>query len=300
VSATGLLRFAWEPVAGATAYRLQADDDPSFGSPRESIVTGQPRWVPLGAYPSSTWSWRIQALGPSGAILATSPVRRAVVDLVAPIVSAPVEAIAHARTSTSAAAPVDLTWEGSDTQAGEVRYDVRRSVDGGPFVTWATGVTRAATRHTLAPGHTYTVAVQAVDPAGHRSAWAYGPTFRVRAYADGGSAVRYRGSWHVTGSSRLIGGHAHWSTAAGARATFRFTGSQVAWVAAVGPRRGKARVYVDGRYAATVNLHATTTRTRRVVFTRSWTSSGEHSVRVEVVGTPRHPRVDVDGFVTIR
>jgi hypothetical protein len=112
--------------------------------------------------------------------------------------------------------------------------------------------------------------------------------------------VTYRGSWRIARNRHLVGGSAHWSTAAGARARFRFTGRQVAWVAAVGPGRGKARVYVDGRYATTVNLHATVSGTRRVVFTRSWATSGIHSIRVEVVGTPRHARVDVDGFVTLR
>ncbi len=300
VSATGIVQFAWGTVAGAAAYRLQADDDASFGSPRESVVTGQRQWAPLGAYPSGTWLWRVQALGPSGAVLATSPARQVIVDLAVPVVSSPVESIARARASTGAAVPVDLTWEGSDTQAGEVRYDMRRSVDGGPFAAWATGVTRATARGTLAPGHTYRFAVQAIDPAGHRSAWAYGRTFRVKAYADGASAVTYRGSWHISRSSRYVGRSTHWSTAAGARATFRFTGRRVAWVAAVGPGRGKARIYVDGRLATTVNLHATAPGTRRVVFTRSWASAGSHAVRVEVVGTPKHARVDVDGFVVIR
>ncbi len=299
-SATGLLRFAWEPVARATAYRLLVDDDASFRSPRESVVTGQPRWVPLAAYPSGSWSWRVQALGPSGAVLATSSARRVVVDLVVPVVTAPVESIARARASATAAVPVDLLWEGSDTQAGEVRYDVRRSVDGGPFAAWATGVTRPAARSTLPSGHSFRFAVQAVDAAGHRSAWAYGRTFRVRAHGDGASVVTYRGIWRIARGSRFIGGSAHWSTAAGTRATFKFSGRGVAWIAAVGPGRGKARVYLDGRLATTVDLHAAASGTRRIVFTRSWAAAGSHSIRVEVVGTPKHARVDVDGFVTIR
>jgi hypothetical protein len=256
--------------------------------------------MPLEAYPSGTWSWRVQALGPSGAVLATSAVRTIVVDLVEPVVSEPWEAIARARASGAGEVPVDVRWDGSDTQAGEVRYDVLRSVDGGAFAIVATGITREAVRPLLASGHAYRYAVQAVDAAGHRSAWEYGRTFRVRTFGDGRAHVTYRGSWSMTVGAGYLGRSVHRSSAAGARAVFRFTGRQVAWMAAIGPARGRARVYVDGRYLTTVNLHAAQTATRRLVFTRTWDRSGDHVIRIEVVGTPGHGRVDVDGFVTLR
>ena len=301
-SGTGMLRFGWEPLAGATAYRIQVDDDPAFGSPAESVVTGQPRWAPLAAYPSGTWSWRVQAIGPSGAVLGTSAPRRVSVDLVIPVVTTPVEAIAGAgaKTSPATATPIAVGWTGSDTQAGSVRYDVLWSVDGGAFAPYASSLTSPRIVRKLAAGHSYRFAVRAVDAAGNASAFEYGRTFRVRAFADRGLAVRYRGSWGTSWSTAFTGGTAHLSTAAGASATFRFRGRQVAWVASVGPTRGKARVYVDGHFARTVNLHAATSGARRIVLTRSWATTGDHVLRIVVAGTAGHPRVDVDGFVTIR
>jgi hypothetical protein len=74
----------------------------------------------------------------------------------------------------------------------------------------------------------------------------------------------------------------------------------VGWVAAVGPTRGRADVFIDGRLAATVDLWAAESGDARVVFERSWPLRESHTIRVVVRGTSGHPRVDVDGFVVVR
>jgi hypothetical protein len=56
-------------------------------------------------------------------------------------------------------------------------------------------------------------------------------------------------------------------------------------------------VYVDGHLAGRVSLWSSRLRTRRIVWARSWAESGPHTVRIVVLGTRRHPRVDVDAFV---
>jgi hypothetical protein len=52
--------------------------------------------------------------------------------------------------------------------------------------------------------------------------------------------------------------------------------------------------------ARTLHLHRKHLHPRRVVFTRTWATSGGHSIRVVVVGSKGHPRVDVDAFVIVR
>jgi hypothetical protein len=74
----------------------------------------------------------------------------------------------------------------------------------------------------------------------------------------------------------------------------------VAWASAVGPTRGSARVYLDGALFGTVSLYRADPGYRRVVFERSWTTSASHTIRIEVVGTSGHPRVDLDALVVIR
>ena len=65
---------------------------------------------------------------------------------------------------------------------------------------------------------------------------------------------------------------------------------------------GKRYVYVwvDGVYAGSVSLHASTTSYRKVVWSRSWATAGAHTVTLVVVGTSGHPRVDVDALVVAR
>ena len=60
------------------------------------------------------------------------------------------------------------------------------------------------------------------------------------------------------------------------------------------------KVYVDGHFRTTINLFSSTNRTRQLVFSSAWSASGAHKVKLVVVGTARHPRVDVDGFVVLR
>jgi hypothetical protein len=49
-----------------------------------------------------------------------------------------------------------------------------------------------------------------------------------------------------------------------------------------------------------VDLYATTVQPARLVFVRSWTSVGTHSVTARVSGTTGRPRVEVDAFALLR
>jgi hypothetical protein len=112
--------------------------------------------------------------------------------------------------------------------------------------------------------------------------------------------VTYRGAWYATGNTYASGGSLRYSTAAGASATFRFTGSSVAWVAMRSPVRGAAKVYVDGVYSATVNLYGTEFSPLRVVYARSWALEGAHTLKIVNQGTAGHSRVDIDAFVRLQ
>jgi hypothetical protein len=89
------------------------------------------------------------------------------------------------------------------------------------------------------------------------------------------------------------------ATAAGATASYTFTGSGVGWVTATGPTRGSAKVYVDGVYTTTVRLYSSTTGLRRIAYAVNWTGQGTHTIKIVVIGTAGHPRVDVDAFVRL-
>lgn len=112
--------------------------------------------------------------------------------------------------------------------------------------------------------------------------------------ADG---TRYVGRWSLDRHRVHLGGAIMSSRQREARATYTFTGSGIAWI---GPRRtdrGKARVYVDGAYARTVDTYASALRPREVLFTATWSQPDTHTLTIEVVGTSGRPRVSVDGFL---
>jgi hypothetical protein len=73
----------------------------------------------------------------------------------------------------------------------------------------------------------------------------------------------------------------------------------MAWVAAKGPSRGSATVFVDGVYIRTVSLYAKSGQSRAVVFAINWGTNAAHKVEIVNAGTTGHSRVDVDAFLRL-
>ncbi|HET7030843.1 MAG TPA: hypothetical protein VFI34_10055 [Candidatus Limnocylindrales bacterium] len=224
----------------------------------------------------------------------------AIVDLTRPVLRGVVATRwSGTRLMNGTSMPIALSWPGAtDTITGVGSYQVWVSRDGGKFTFVATVGGRSLGTY-LGSGHSYRYRVYALDRAGNRSAGILSATVRAAAYQDTNASVVYRGAWRKTTSTVYSGGTVHWANAKAGTVTsasLRFSGRSVAWVAALGPTRGKARVYVDGRLITTVNLHATATTYRRSVFARSWTAVGTHTIRV-VAYTGR---LDVDAFLVLR
>jgi hypothetical protein len=118
--------------------------------------------------------------------------------------------------------------------------------------------------------------------------------------SQGSRAVAYAGSWSLGRSSAYLGGRTRYTGTKGRRATLSFTGFAVAWVASVGPTRGRARVYADGVAQGSYATHRATTKHRQAIAGRTFAANGSHTFRIEVLGTRGHPRIDVDAFVVLR
>jgi hypothetical protein len=217
-------------------------------------------------------------------------------DTTRPNTTAPVQRIGGAL--LGAAVPVTLTWGGTDRGWGVASYQLQGSVNGGPWTTISLPTAKATSIvRMLTPGVAVRYRVRAIDKARNVGYWDYGPTFRSAIAADSHPAVVSLGPWAVVGDATAHGGAVHESSTAGARATVRFTGRDVAWVAEVGPGHGKARVYIDGALITTVDLNATVAGPRRVVFRRHWSTSGVHTIRIVVLGSGV---VDVDAIAILR
>ncbi len=125
------------------------------------------------------------------------------------------------------------------------------------------------------------------------------PRPKRHAYSEKSTRISYEGRWKSASARAYAGGSVRYSTARGASASFAFSGSKVIWYGPVGPTRGKARVFVDGRLIRTVDLHAGSFDARRAIFSKHWNKTGEHTLKIVVVGTPGHPYVAIDRFVVV-
>jgi hypothetical protein len=225
----------------------------------------------------------------------------AVSDGVAPSVSAPKAAIRLGGQLGSSSVPVRLTWSASDPGSNVEAHRLQQQTNNGTWTTVATPATPAANRALKASSTTtYQFRSRGTDYSGNTSTNEAGPTFRVLRKQQTSTAVTWKGTWATRSSSSASGGSYRRTSTAGASASFSFTGRSVGWVAAAGPTQGSAKVYIDGTYAGSVDLHAPTTSWRRVVFAKTWSSSGSHRIRVVCQATPGHPRITIDAFVVLR
>jgi hypothetical protein len=195
--------------------------------------------------------------------------------------------------------PIKTSWAAStDAGSGVKSYIVERSDDGGAFVAFNTPV--PAITQPLPIGHFVQYRVSAVDDAGNVGVPRYGPTFRPSVFQQRTSTV-YAGTWGAQLSARFSGGSTKYAIRAGRYVTFTATSARsIAFVTTKARSRGLFRVYVDGHLRATVSAYSAITRYRQILFQYSWATPGTHRIRIYVLGTRGHPRVDVDAFVVLR
>jgi spore germination protein YaaH len=193
------------------------------------------------------------------------------------------------------------SWFGADPGGAGIRsFDLRRSTDGGRWTTVATGITGTTREVALLPGHSHRFEVRAHDRAGNVGPWVAGSTFVAQLRQEGWGAVSWSGAWTGASTPAFSAGSVRYSTDGGASFRTTFTGRGIAWVSTLGSSHGAARVYVDGVLVAKVNTYSKATLHRRIVFARTWSAVGTHTLRIVVVGTAGHARVDLDALEIVR
>ncbi len=63
---------------------------------------------------------------------------------------------------------------------------------------------------------------------------------------------------------------------------------------------GQVYVYVDGTKVSTVDLKSAATLYRQAIWTKSWSTSAKHTVKIVLVGTSGRPTVTTDGLVYLK
>ena len=188
----------------------------------------------------------------------------------------------------------------TDDMSGISAYGVGLQIDGGAWGTYVGATTARTTERAVKFGHAYMFRVRARDGTGNWGPWANGPLIRPALYQESSARLTFSKSWKTSKSSSASGGKTKQSSKKGATARFTFTGRAYALVAPKSSGRGKVKLYVDGVFKSTIDLHRSKGLARVLVATGSWATAGTHTVKLVVVGTRGHPRVDVDGFVVLR
>ncbi len=184
------------------------------------------------------------------------------------------------------------------TSGGDLAtVEFRQQIDGGVWKALATVHNGSTLGWTLSTGHRYRFQTRATDIAGNIGGWATSGEFLATSISQASSKVTHSASWSTAHSSVYWGGSALTSSKTSATATLRATASSLAWISRVGPTRGKAKVYLDGVYVATIDLHAAKAAGPRIVWAVNTHSHRPHTVKIKVSGTTGHPSVVVDGFI---
>ncbi len=223
-----------------------------------------------------------------------------IVDGVAPTASAPRLALQAGSLLRSSAVGATGTWAAASDPGGSIAsYQVRWRVDGTlGSATSLSSSARKATR-TVAIGHTYSLRIRARDRVGNWSAWVETARFAPARSQDRSPTLIRSAGWARYRASSMSGGSSLYSRTKGAMVRRPFTGRAIALVTSKSPKRGKAKIYIDGSYVTTVDLRRSSTKHRVLVFARAWASPGKHTLGIKVVGTPGRRRVDVDAFIIV-
>ena len=201
------------------------------------------------------------------------------------------------------ALPVRVAWAAAtDPTSAIAGYQVQTSKNAGA---WGVTVERTATQLTAVYGLNYDASyrfrVRARDTADNWSAWAETPAMSLVHPVDdrAASVVRSRG-WVRPPNATAWRGTETGSRTPGAHLRMTFTGRAIA---VVGPRnkyRGKARLYVDGVLITTLNMRSAVSRSRELVFARSFGASGTHTIMLVALGSGRAGFFGLDAFIVLQ
>jgi len=289
-------------VAGLPAGVTAAISPTSLGSSAPSatlaatvtVATSKSGTItPVGSY-----ALTITAVG--GGTTRKATVGLVVTDGIASTVVAPASRVYAVTTlGGTTTVPVTTYWSATDP-SGIASYTLERLLSGGAWTVQSlASATTTSVVQSLSFGSTYRYVVKATDGAGNTSSWVYGTYFSPQLSQETSSAIAYSGTWTSVATSYASGGTLKSSTAAGASATYTFSGASVAWVGYRGPNRGSASVYLDGVLRATVNLYAAAWYSKQIVYTANWGVNGTHTIKIVNLATSGHPQIDVDAFVRL-
>jgi hypothetical protein len=104
-------------------------------------------------------------------------------------------------------------------------------------------------------------------------------------YQQNNPKLSYSGTWKTGSSPSASGGTYGYTSSSKASVIIRFTGTQLAWLAKVGPSYGRANVTVDGSKPMTIELYSAAIGWQKRVWSSGTLELGAHTVKIFWTGT---------------
>ncbi|MFF0010461.1 peptidoglycan recognition protein [Streptomyces sp. NPDC005374] len=231
----------------------------------------------------------VRAVHQSGKTSAATTALTVVTDTTAPTFSTAPKITLRTGTVSTTAVPVTLGWKAADNAA-------LKQVSLLSPTTATFGPTTTSSSRTVKSGSASTWSMKAYDVAGNTRTSS--PAFTPMILQE--TSATKSGTWTARSSTSYLGGKSYSSASKNASLTWTFTGRSASWVVSRASTSGQAYVYVDGTKVATVDLKSATTAYRQAIWTKSWTGSAKHTVKIVVVGTSGRPTITTDGLVYIK
>ena len=117
---------------------------------------------------------------------------------------------------------------------------------------------------------------------------AWSTSYHVTTYQESNQArIDYNGHWSRHHHANYSNGFVRSTDQRKAGFTMSFSGTAVAWIGPVGPTRGSARLYLDGKYVKTVSTHASKYRAQAVIYKAEFEKYGRHTLKIVNLATCR-------------
>ncbi|MFF3731459.1 N-acetylmuramoyl-L-alanine amidase [Streptomyces sp. NPDC002476] len=266
-----------------------------FVSKYELLVDGKSVATAAGTATSAkatlavgTHKVQVRATHQSGKVT-TSAAVTVVADQSAPSFATKPNLALRTGTVNTAAVPLTLKWKATDTAAlKEVRLTAPVARTYGPTTTSAS--------HTAKSGAATSWPMTAYDWAGNTAAASVSGTPVILQESSG----QKTGTWTTKSSTSYLGGKSYSSSSKGASLSWTFTGRSAALVVSRAATSGQVHVYVDGLKTSTVDLKSSSTKYRDALWTKTWSGSAKHTVKIVVVGTSGRPAITTDGLVYLK
>ncbi|MFL6057264.1 MAG: N-acetylmuramoyl-L-alanine amidase [Actinoallomurus sp.] len=275
----GTVTLGWHPAA-VTGYQL-LDNGTAIAHPAASATSVTATLRP------GTHQLQVIADNINGTT-AKSPAMSIVADATKPVFSSSAALSVRTGTVSSTKIPVSLAWKVTDDR---LLQSVKAT---SPSAAAFAPTTRAWSAYAK-PATSTAWSLTAADAAGNTATSSATRTTSLRS----DSSSSRTGTWKTTTNSQYLGGTGIYSSAKGATASWTVTTRSVALIDKRATTSGKYYVYVDGVYVATVDTKASSSLYRQIQWTRTWSTSSRHTIKIKVAGTSGRPTIALDGLAYI-